>query len=265
MLANVLPGPFEMPPMTQGGSQGDALLWGFVASVSLLVSAVVGSRLKPGTKTVAGLLAFTAGVLIALLSYDLIGEAFAVGGLAPSFLGMGIGLLAYVSANRWLARLGNRDRRSCEHGGNATASTGALVLGALIDGIPEAASIGIGLLETRFISVAVIAGVFIANIPEGLASGAGLSRTGLSHRRIALIWGLVTLACTLSSWLAFVLLRESGPFVQAALIATAGGGILAMTLQTVIPEAFDGTDDLISVLGAIGFAVVFTLSHVSIR
>ena len=265
VLANVLPAPIDMPAMTQGGSQWDALFWGFVASVSLLVSAVVGSRFKPGTKTVAGLLAFTAGVLIALLSYDLIGEAFAVGGLAPSFLGMAIGLLAYISANRWLANLGNRDRRSCEHGGNATASTGALalVLGALIDGIPEAASIGIGLLENRFISVAVIAGVFIANIPEGLASGAGLSRTGFSERRIVVIWGLVTLACTLSSWLAFVLLRESGPFVQATLIAIAGGGILAMTLQTVIPEAFDGTDDLISVLGAIGFAVVFTLSHVA--
>jgi ZIP family zinc transporter len=108
----------------------------------------------------------------------------------------------------------------------------------------------------------VIAGVFIANIPEGLASGAGLSRTGMSQRRILLIWGLVTLACTVSSWLAFVLLRESGPFVQATLMSIAGGGILAMTLQTVVPEAFDGTNDLISVLGAIGFAVVFTLSHV---
>ena len=67
VLANVLPAPIDMPAMTQGGSQWDALFWGFVASVSLLVSAVVGSRFKPGTKTVAGLLAFTAGVLIALL------------------------------------------------------------------------------------------------------------------------------------------------------------------------------------------------------
>lgn len=267
VIANVLPVPVDLPPISQGGSQWDALLWGFVASVSLLVSAVAGSRFKPGTKAVAGLLAFTAGVLIALLSYDLIGEAFTVGGLAPSFLGMGIGLLMYVSANRWLANRGNRDRRSCEHGGHATATTGALalVLGALIDGIPEAASIGIGLLETRFISAAMIAGVFIANIPEGLASGSGLSRSGFSERRIVLIWGLVTVACTLSSWLAFLLLRESGPFVQATLIAIAGGGILAMTLQTVIPEAFDGTDDLISVLGALGFAVVFTLSHVAIH
>lgn len=71
--------------------------------------------------------------------------------------------------------------------------------------------------------------MFIANIPEGLTSGAGLSPAGMSPRRILLILGLVTLACTVSSWLAFVLLRESGPFVQATLMSIAGGGILAMT------------------------------------
>ena len=111
----------------------------------------------------------------------------------------------------------------------------------------------------------MIVGVFISNIPEGLASGAGLSRVGFSNRRIVLIWSVVTLICTLSSWLAFLLLRNSSPFLQATLTASAGGGILAMTLQTVIPEAFDGTDDLISVLGAIGFFFVFTLSHIAIH
>ena len=256
-----------MSSISQAGTSWDALLWGFVASVSLLASAIAGSRFKPGTKSVARLLAFTAGVLIALLSYDLMGEAFKVGGLAPSFLGMGIGLFAYISGNRWLENMGNRNRRSCEHGGHATASTGAmaLVLGALIDGIPESASIGIGLLETKFLSIAMIVGVFISNIPEGLASGAGLSRVGFSNRRIVLIWSLVTLICTLSSWLAFLLLRNSSPFLQATLTASAGGGIMAMTLQTVIPEEFDGTDDLISVLGAIGFFLVFTLSHAVIH
>jgi ZIP family zinc transporter len=256
-----------MSSISQAGTAWDALFWGFVASVSLLASAIAGSRFKPGTKSVARLLAFTAGVLIALLSYDLIGEAFKMGGLAPSFLGMGIGILAYFAGNRMLEAMGNRNRRSCEHGGHATATTGAmaLVLGALIDGIPESASIGIGLLETKFISMAMIAGVFISNIPEGLASGAGLTRVGYSNRGIVLIWSLVTLICTLSSWLAFLLLHDSSPFLQATLTASAGGGILAMTLQTVVPEAFDGTDDLISVLGAIGFAVVFTLSHVAIH
>lgn len=265
MFASALPPIPPMESLTQAGTQWDAILWGFIASVSLVGSAIIGARFKPSTKAVAGLLAFTAGVLIALLSYDLIGEAFAVGGLAPSFLGIAIGLLSYVIANRWLHRIGNRERRSCEHGGNATASTSAmaLVLGALIDGIPESASIGIGLLETQIISVAMITGVFIANVPEGLASGSGLSRTGFNHRQIALIWGLVTVVCTFSSWAAYVLLGNTGPFVQATLIAIAGGGILAMTLQTVVPEAFDGTDDLISVLGCIGFCVVFALSHFS--
>ena len=52
----------------------------------------------------------------------------------------------------------------------------ALVIGALIDGIPEAASIGISLLENRLVSMSVIVSVAITNIPEGLASGAGLKR-----------------------------------------------------------------------------------------
>ena len=42
----------------------------------------------------------------------------------------------------------------------------ALVIGALIDGIPEAASIGISLLENRIVSLSVIISV-ITNIPEG--------------------------------------------------------------------------------------------------
>ena len=263
LISIALPVAPALSTLHRESSQLDAIFWGFVASFSLPASAMLGAHYRPSTKIVAGLLSFTAGVLIALLSYDLVGVSFATGGFAPSFLGMSIGLLTYFLANRWLARIGCQFRRSCKHGGKATANTGALalVLGALIDGIPESASIGVGLMESPVVSIAMITGVFIANIPEGLASGTGLNRAGLKHSQILTIWGLVTVACTLSSWLAFIFLRGSSAFVQATLISTAGGGILAMTLQTVVPEAFDGTDDFISILGCIGFCVVFTLSH----
>lgn len=55
--------PTELPPLTMGGSQWDAIFWGFVASVSLLVSANLGARFKPSGKTVAALLALTVGGL----------------------------------------------------------------------------------------------------------------------------------------------------------------------------------------------------------
>ncbi len=41
--------------------------------------------------------------------------------------------------------------------------------------------------------------------------------------------------------------------------AFAGGGVLAMTLQTVIPEAYEETHDLVSVLGGLGFALAFCI------
>lgn len=139
----------------------------------------------------------------------------------------------------------------------------ALVIGALIDGIPEAASIGISLLENSLVSLSVIVSVAITNIPEGLASGAGLKRAGLPLRRIVLMWGGVVLVCSLTSLSAFLFLEDAGPEVQGLLISLAGGGVLAMTLQTVIPEAFEVTHDMVSLLGGSGFAAAFALSHLA--
>ena len=56
-------------------------------------------------------------------------------------------------------------------------------------------------------------------------------------------------------------LKDTGPLLQGALIALAGGGVLAMTLQTVVPEAFEETHDMVSILGGSGFAVAFVLSR----
>lgn len=244
-------------------TQFDAIFWAFAATVSTVIAAYVGAIYKPRTKMIAGMLSFTAGVLIALVSYDLIGVAFDVGGLSPTFWGMGIGLLSYFIANRLFANAGDKNGNSFENGGtgNSLATAKALVIGALIDGIPESASIGIGLLETKLISVSMIVGIFLAHVPKGLVSGTGLSRSGFTNKRIILIWLFVTAVCTFSSWLAFVLLRESGPFVQAMLMSIAGGGLFAMTLQTVVPEGFEGNNDWISILGCLGFFVIFTLSH----
>ena len=244
-------------------TQFDAIFWAFTVTISTVIAAYFGAVYKPRAKIIAGMLSFTAGVLIALVSYDLIGAALDTGGLSPTFWGMGIGLLTYFIANRLFANAGDKNGHSFENGSssNSLVAAKALVIGALIDGIPESASIGIGLMESKVISISMIVGIFLAHIPKGLVSGTGLSRSGFTNKRIVLLWLFVTAVCTFSSWLAFMLLRESGPFVQAMLMSIAGGGLFAMTLQTVVPEGFEGSHDWISILGCIGFLVIFTLSH----
>ena len=137
----------------------------------------------------------------------------------------------------------------------------ALVIGCALDGIPESMSIGISFLENPLVSASVILAVAVANIPEGLASGAGLKRSGVSRLKILSVWISVVVVCVLSSGLAFVVLKDAPNAMKAFITAFAGGGVMAMTFQAVIPEAYEEIRDWLSVVGGIGFAIAFLVSH----
>ena len=81
---------------------------------------------------------FGAGALISSISFELTAEGFQLGGAMPLTLGIAAGALAFFFADRGVKRLGNRI------GGAAGLP---LALGALLDGIPEQAVLGIGLAQ----------------------------------------------------------------------------------------------------------------------
>ena len=254
-----------------GGTIFDAALWSFVAMVPVLISAWVGLRFSPGKRITSFLLALSSGLLIALLSYDLVEIAFRLGGIFPSLGGFCMGIVVYITANRIIADggIGRRNSRSCgglgdlspEQTAERNASI-ALVVGAVLDGIPESMSIGIAFLDNPLVSASVVLAVAIANIPEGLASGVGLKRSGFGTQKILLIWSCVVASCVVASVAAYVIMSDVGVIAKAALTAFAGGGVLAMTFNTIVPEAYEETHDAISILGGIGFASAFVVSHI---
>tara|TARA_B000000565_G_scaffold250102_1_gene222228 strand:+ start:1841 stop:2734 length:894 start_codon:yes stop_codon:yes gene_type:complete len=252
------------------GSIMDAAIWSFVAMIPVLISAMVGIRFSPGKKLTSIFLALSAGMLIALLSYDLLEVAFDIGGIYFSLLGFFLGISIYVFANRLISRGGIKRRNSAECGGLGTLSPEekaekqaslALVVGAILDGIPESMSIGISFLDNKLVTISVIVAVAVANIPEGLASGVGLKRSGYSSRNILLIWSIVVVSCVIASMLAFATMRDAPLGLKAVTTSLAAGGVLAMTLQTVIPEAYDETHDAVSLLAGLGFSGAFFMSH----
>lgn len=254
--------------LTDGGTAVDALIWSFVAMVSAVVAACAGAVLLPPKRVTALFLAFSSGLLISLLCFDLMRVALEIGGIGPALTGFFLGLISYVVLNRMIGAQGIKRRCSSSCGGigdlteeqqgeHATAM--ALLFGAALDGIPESISIGVSLLDNPLVSVSVIAAIAVANIPEGLASGAGLRRSGFSPSRIFRIWSVVVLLCVMAAVMAHVLMASAPVALKAITTAFAGGGVLAMTLQTVIPEAYEETQDYLSILGGLGFAVAFCI------
>jgi ZIP family zinc transporter len=104
--------------------------------------------------------------------------------------------------------------------------------------------------------------VFLSNLPEGLAATTGLLAAGWSRRDVLLLWGAVVLASALSSLAGYALFDGASPDAVAFVLAFAGGAILTMLADTMMPEAFEQEGRLVGLCTASGFALAFVLHMV---
>jgi ZIP family zinc transporter len=246
-----------------------ALLWGGVAGGAVLLGALAGIYLKVSAGVVGVVMAFGAGVLISAMAFSLTREAFDKGGALAVTVGLALGALAFFGGDWILDHHGGRDRKRSggqkgAHGKAGGGSGGgmALALGALLDGIPESAAIGITLLGGGSIGIPMVAAVFLSNVPEGWSSSAGMRKSGKSTRYILTLWLTVTAAAAISSLLGYVLLGLAPDVVVGGVQAFAAGAIITMLADTMMPEAYERGGPTIGLVTALGFTLSFLLSRI---
>ena len=248
-----------MPEWLQAGG------WGLLAGSALLVGAAVGWFAQVPQRVIASIMAFGAGVLLSAVSFELIAEAHAQGGLLPTALGAAVGAVAYTVANLALARHGARHRkRSGDQQPSEDEQPGsgsALAVGALLDGVPESVVIGASLLGGGAVSLVTVAAVFLSNVPEGLSSAAGMRQAGRTRRYVFLLWTGIALISGVAALLGNTVLGGAPPEVLAGITALAAGAILAMITDTMVPEAFENAHLLVGLITVAGFLTAFALSH----
>ncbi|NJC06269.1 ZIP family zinc transporter [Sphingomonas kaistensis] len=252
-----------MPIALQAG------LWGLLSGSALVLGALVGWFVPLKQRVVAAIMAFGAGVLISALSFELVDEAWKQGGFPPVASGFLAGALVYTLANYWLSHRGARHRKR-SHEKKRAAQVGkhpdnsaALALGALLDGIPESIVIGVSLLEGGAVGLVAVVAVFLSNIPEGLSSAAGMKAEGKRPRTVFALWGGIALVSGISAALGYILFAGVQPEVLAFVQAIAAGAILAMIVDTMVPEAFEGTHDFAGLISVAGFLAAFGLSRLA--
>jgi ZIP family zinc transporter len=241
---------------------GEALLWGLLAGSSLILGGAVGLWL-PLPRELRGLImGFGAGVLISAVAYELVDDAFeAADGFAIVALGLLAGAATFFVGDLYIDRMGGADRKRSEGTSSAAGGTAlAIVLGIVLDGIPESAVIGLTLLGGAGVSAAMIVAVFLSNLPEAIAATTGLARSGWSRVRILGLWALVTLVSGLSALLGFVLFDGASASWLAFVLAFAAGAILTMLADTMMPEAFERSGKWTGLATTLGFAVAFAVT-----
>jgi ZIP family zinc transporter len=233
--------------------------WGTLAASSLVIGAIVALRFKMSLRAIGLIMGFGAGVLISALAFDLVEEGTdKASGSGWAVAGLFAGCLVFFGGDRLIDKLGGSQRKDAT-GDQSGGSPLAIVLGTVLDGIPESMVIGLTIYEGGAVGAAYLAAVFISNLPESISSTAGLVTAGWKTSRIMWMWIAIALISGLASLAGYGLFQHSPPDTIAFVLTFAAGAILTMLAETMMPEAFEHGGKFVGVVTTLGFAVAFAI------
>jgi ZIP family zinc transporter len=234
----------------------EAFLLGGLAQSSLVLSGLFASFVAVPRRVVGWLAGFGAGALISAVAFDLTVEAVSLGAAWLS-LWLLVGAATYLVGD-WAVERRTQSSSPADAAAGAAAdeSTGALgiVVGAVVDGVPESLIFGIGVAAGEPVSVSFLAAVIVSNIPESLAPSAELAAAGWSRLKLVAMWGSVMLAGALAAAAGYLLGSITGGGGEWA-SAFAAGGLLAMLTDSLIPFAYERGRSLTGAFTVLGFAL----------
>lgn len=226
---------------------GTALLYGLGTAIPLVIGAAIGLRTTLPAPLLASLMAFGAGAMIAAVTNELFEPAFVQAGAVTAGLALVIGAAVYVGADRLL------ERRE-----GATAVGWALMLGTVLDGVPENTALGVSSGSGG--GLALLVAIAAGNVPEAIGGSAILHRQrDIARGRVFLLWVLTGAALVVVTVAGHGLSDHLTATPISAIQAFAGGATVAVLADSLMPEAYREGGWWVGIATSTGFLVAFLL------
>jgi zinc transporter, ZIP family len=246
-------------------SAATAFLWGGFSSASLYIGEALARPMAQRHRATGLIMAFGAGTLVSAIAYELIPESSLRHGIGVA-AAFALGALTYFFADRLVDKRGGKERQDIDakrdRATTSQSSGAAMFLGALLDGIPEAFVLGVTLAAGGSISIAFVTAVFVSNIPQGLAGTTSLRAAGYDDRTVFWMWTSLTIASALTAAGGYAVghaTHSNGVYAQAF----AGGAVLTMLANSMMPQAFEHGGDNAGLLTVAGFLAAAILAVAS--
>lgn len=133
---------------------GEAAFWGFVGASSLIVAAEFAFAFKLSRMVIGLIMAFGVGALILSVSFELVAPAMDVADTWKVAVGLALGSAVFFLGDRAIANMGGSNRKSPDGSDGGVSGLG-IVLGTVLDGIPESTVLGMSLVGGGGASVAL--------------------------------------------------------------------------------------------------------------
>ncbi|NMA85120.1 MAG: ZIP family metal transporter [Epulopiscium sp.] len=227
-----------------------AVLIGYTSgALGTLIGVGCSSLLYGRGERVQGvLMGFTGGLMLAIVCFDLLPEAFMRGGLYIGLIGILFGILFTFCLEIFFTKY-TTDIRS--RSSKRYLKTGLLLaVGVALHNIPEGMAVG-SLLFISFYSGIRLAGMIMLHaIPEGMAVSIALKQGGVSFPILLIYSFFMGIPMALGSLIGFFVSEISSSFLPLCL-GFAGGVMLYVTCGEILPESKELWAGKLSTAGAL--------------
>lgn len=206
-------------------------------------------------RTLSNCMQFAAGVMLSIVAFDLLPEAFRI--LSP------LGTLLTTTAGAVVMLLISAAFGEEEHGGQVPIKRRlerigvSVVIGMATHDLVEGIAIGTGFLISKSLGFSLAVAIFLHNIPEGIAMASPFLASGMKPWRTIGIVALSGVPMIIGAFLG-ALIGGISQGVIAACLAAAGGTMIFISLGDILPSAhrlYDGKG-IASVAGMLAGALI---------
>jgi ZIP family zinc transporter len=214
----------------------DYFIMGFIfggigTSIGGLLSILI---YKPSDRLISGILSFTAGIMLAVTSFDLMPQAYKIGGFFIVTLGLAIGLVIVFFAKDMIPEDKLKQYRGKKL--NYIKMSLIIIISLSLHNFPEGVAVGSSYVYSGNLGIKI--GILIAahDIPEGISVGIPLIMAGLSPFWVMVITLLTGLPTALGAVFGALVGGISDYFIAFCLSA-ASSSMLYVSANELIPEA----------------------------
>lgn len=221
----------------------NAFLFSALAQAPLILGGLLVYWFKIPLRVVGWLGGFGAGALVSAIAYNLVvaGNSLSKVDLVIWLM---VGALVFVGLDALV------EKRFGEQAGAL-----GIVLGAIIDGVPESVIFGIQIAGAAMISPAFLTAVMISNIPQAIAPSADLAQSGWKWAKVAGMWAAVVLIAGAAGAAAYLVGMMVPTDTGARISLFAAGGLLAMLTTSLIPFSEERGGLITGIWAVAGFAL----------
>ena len=211
---------------------------------------------KISNKFLSFVLALASGLMIAIVSFDLVPEALNISGVSIVILGIILGIISMILCDVYVKNKMHVTNI------NTLLQTGIIIsIGLALHNIPEGLAIGTGCESSIKLGFSLAISIAIHDIPEGISMAAPMKKGGMKASKILLYVFLSGVTTGIGAFIGAIIGNISEQII-AVCLAFAAGAMLYIISGELTPEYNKIYNGKISTIGnIIGFLLGFIATN----